>query len=143
VSAPVDPLATRLGIGWAFPVVPTQPRGALAEASGAELVRQSVRLILATEPGERIHRPAFGCGLRRFLMAPNTPGTRAAIAEVTTAALTSWEPRIQLQRVDVSPAEDPSVAVLTVSYVHVRDGSQGTVQLAVPVAGPSVPGGGR
>jgi phage baseplate assembly protein W len=142
VSAPADPLAARLGIGWAFPVAPTPPRGGLAGASGAALVRQSVRLILATEPGERVQRPGFGCGLRRFLMAPNTPATRAAIAEVTTAALTTWEPRIQLQRVDVSPAEDPSIAVLTVSYVHARDGSQGAVQVAVPVAGPVAPGGG-
>jgi phage baseplate assembly protein W len=139
VTAPSDPLAARLGIGWAFPVSPTRPRGALDRVSGAALVRQSVRLLLATEPGERVMRPDLGCGLQRFLMSPNTPATRAAIAEAATAALTTWEPRIELRGVDVSPADDPTVVLLTVSYVHARDGSQGLVQLAVPVS----PGGGR
>jgi len=130
-----DPLAARLGSGWAFPVYPAAAQGVLRTRTGAELVRQSVRLVLATEPGERIMRPAFGCGLRRFLMSPNTPGTRAAIAEAVTAALTIWEPRIVLRGVDVSAAEQPEVCVVTVSYVHARDGSTGVVRIGVPVGG--------
>jgi hypothetical protein len=40
--------------------------------SGPDKVRQAIWLILETEPGERLMRPAFGCGLRRYLMKPNT-----------------------------------------------------------------------
>lgn len=124
-----------MSTGWAFPVQPTSPLGAVPTCSGAALVRQAVRLVLVTEPGERIMRPSFGCGLRQFLMAPNTPGTRAAIAEAVTTALTTWESRISLRGVEVVAGEDPSVAVVTVSYVHNRDGSADVLRLGVAVGG--------
>lgn len=127
-----DALAARLGTGWGFPPVPSAT-GTMSYLSGAALVRQSIRLILATEPGERIMRPDFGCGLRQFLMAPNTPGTRAAIARVVQAALRRWETRIVVRSIEVTAADDPSIAWVTISYTHVRDSSPGTLGVRVPV----------
>ena len=60
--------------GWSVPLNPAFA-GGLAYAAGPEKVRQSIHLILDTEPGERIMRPDFGCGLRRYLMKPNTTAT--------------------------------------------------------------------
>ena len=53
-------------------------------------------------------RPDFGCGLRRYLMEPNNPTTRAAIARDVSASLDQWEPRIELDAVDVTTTDDPS-----------------------------------
>ncbi len=128
-----DLLAARLGTGWKFPPEPSTS-GTMDFLSGALLVRQSIRLILATEPGERIMRPDFGCGLRRFLMAPNTPGTRASIARAVAASLLQWEPRIVVLGIDVSPVDDdPAAAWVTIAYTHVRDGSTASVAVSVPV----------
>ena len=127
-----DALAARLGTGWRFPPEPSAA-GTMDFLAGAALVRQSIRLILATEPGERIMRPDFGCGLRRFLMAPNTPGTRAAIGRAVQDALRRWEPRIVVLGIDVGAGADPATAWVTVSYTHVRDASTATVGVAVPV----------
>ena len=127
-----DVLAARLGTGWRFPPGPSNG-GSMDFLAGAALVRQSIRLILATEPGERIMRPDFGCGLRRFLMAPNSPGTRASIGRAVQAALRQWEPRINVLGIDVSAGAEPSVAWVTISYTHVRDGSTDTVGVHVPV----------
>lgn len=69
-------------------------------------VRQSIRVILSTQPGELLMERDFGAGLERFLAEPNTLGTRAQMAAAIRAALERWEPRIQLDRVDV--AEDPA-----------------------------------
>ena len=66
-----------LGQGWRLPVLPGAPGHALAFAGGSEKVRQSIRVILETEPGERLMRPTFGCGLRRYLMKPNSVASRA------------------------------------------------------------------
>src|SRR2546430_1119066 len=89
-------------MGWAFP--PEAVTTSRFEwRSGAVLVRQSILIILDTEPGERVMRPDFGCGLRRYLMEPNTPATRAAIARDIEAALGIWEPRIVVGAVDVTP----------------------------------------
>lgn len=127
------PQGERFGRGWAFPVEPSPQRGAMDFTGGPDLVRQSIRIILVTEPGERLMRPDFGCGLRQFLTAPNTPGTRAAIARAVETSLSVWEPRITVRSVDVSPGTDPALAVVTVSYTHVRDGSADDLRIAVPV----------
>jgi uncharacterized protein len=121
--------ADRLRTGWAFPPLPDPLDHRLPWKSGASLVRQSIVLILDTEPGERVMRPEFGCGLRRFLMEPNTPATRAAIAREVDAALRSFEDRIELQTVEVTPTEDPATVLVTIAYVHVRDRSASRIEL--------------
>ena len=67
-------------------------------------------------------RPDFGCGLRRFLMKPNTTATRALIQREVERALANWEPRIRLESVGVTPGEDPALVLVTIAYVQVLDG---------------------
>jgi len=127
-AAGADPLGT----GWTFPLE-VGPDGAFQWLSGAALVRQSILIILDTEPGERVMRPDFGCGLRRYLMEPNTPATRAAIAGEIQAALRAWEQRIVVGTVDVVPTDDPSTVLVSITYTLTRDQSIDTVQVTVPV----------
>ena len=127
--------ADRLGTGVAFPFVPDPGTGSIMWSSGAALVRQSIRLILATQPTERVMRPTFGAGLRRYLMDPNTPAVRAQIALDVQAALQTWEPRITVTSVDVAPGEDPAETLVTVRYVHVRDLTPDSVTATVPASG--------
>jgi uncharacterized protein len=130
VTGPRD----RLGTGWAFPPAPDTSR-ALSFRAGPALVRQSILLILDTEPGERVMRPEFGCGLRRHLMEPNNPTTRAAIARDVDAALRTWEPRIDLGHVDVAATDDPATVLVSITYTHVRDQSPDGVQVSLTLAG--------
>jgi hypothetical protein len=110
-----------LGRGWAMPMFPTR-EGQLAYADGPEKVRQSIYIILDTEPGERIMRPSFGCGLRRYLMKPNNTATRALIQRDVESALASWEPRISVSNVNVEPGEDPALILIQIEYMHLRNG---------------------
>ncbi|MGC5075659.1 GPW/gp25 family protein [Agrococcus sp. DT81.2] len=88
---------------------------------GMDLIRQSVTTILDTEPGERIMLPGFGCGLRRYLMAPNNLTTRTAMAADIRSALETWEPRIQLSEVTVTEGEDPYLVWVDIAYVRRAD----------------------
>lgn len=117
----------RLGTGVAFPFAPAAVRGTIRLRSGAEKVRESIELILRTEPGERLMRPRFGCGLRRFLMEPNTVATRADIQRTVTSAIELYEPRINLDDVVVAAGDDPSLVTITIRYEHVRDGAEGVL----------------
>jgi phage baseplate assembly protein W len=118
-------LLQQLGRGWRYPVTPSG-RDLLYE-EGAEKVRQSIWIILDTEPGERAMRPTFGCGLRRYLMKPNTAATRALIQYDVDQALSTWEPRIQLTAVRVDPGDDPSLVLIKVDYTILRDGKPGNL----------------
>jgi hypothetical protein len=110
-----------LGRGPRFPLRPDPLTGRFEYVDGMEILRQSVAAILDTEPGERVMLPSFGCGLRRYLMQPNTLSTRTAMQEDISTALEQWEPRIRLARVAVTPGEDPSLVWIDIAYVRVAD----------------------
>lgn len=118
--------AARLGRGWRYPVLPGGGSDLLWE-EGAEKVRQAIWLILDTEPGERVMRPTFGCGLRRYLMKPNSAATRDLVRDDVAQALATWEPRIDVGSVSVDEGEDPALVLITIQYTHVRDGRPGNL----------------
>jgi phage baseplate assembly protein W len=109
-----------LGTGLRFPLRP-EKTGILPTVDGMDLVRQSIAMILDTEPGERIMLPEFGCGLRRYLMEPNSLTTRSAMERDITDALEKWEPRILLTNVAVTPGEEPSLVWIEIAYVRTAD----------------------
>lgn len=110
-----------IGAGLRFPIRADPLTGALPRVTGMDRIRQSIEQILDTEPGERIMLPEFGCGLRRYLMEPNTLTTRTAIARDIETALTRWEPRIQLTEVAVTAGEEPELAWVQISYRRLSD----------------------
>jgi phage baseplate assembly protein W len=65
-------------------------------------VRQAIRVILGTNPGERVMRPDFGAGLRTFVFEPVNPTTMARIQTRVEEALIDWEPRIDVAAVRVT-----------------------------------------
>jgi phage baseplate assembly protein W len=109
-----------LGTGFPFPWRPDD-EGRLTFVHGAQIVRQAIETILDTDPGERVMRPSFGCGLLRYLMAPNTPATRVLIGQDIEEALKDWEPRIRVTSVTVEPDDDPSLVWISISYADVMD----------------------
>lgn len=105
-----------LGTGWRFPVR-VNPRGGLSWSTGERDVEESIWIILSTGPGERQMRPRFGCGIHDYVFAPNEPATRGSIAHHVRAALTEWEPRIDLIDVRVDPSDDaPNRLLIHVDY---------------------------
>jgi Bacteriophage baseplate protein W len=105
-----------LGVGWRFPVKPVN--GRLQFASYEEDVEQAIQIILLSEPGERPMLPQFAGGLRRFVFEPNSPPTRFDIARRVREALIDWEPRIDVDRVEVTSDDvQPNLLLIHVDYV--------------------------
>lgn len=78
--------------------------GAVCMAAGAELVEQSIRLILGTARGERLMRPDFGCRIHDHVFGNADATTAAAISIEVDDALAVWEPRIEV--LDVTTTVD-------------------------------------
>jgi phage baseplate assembly protein W len=97
-----------LGQGWSFPAA-LDPRGEVVMAAHEEDVRQSIRIILATTPGERAMRPDFGCGLRALAFEPMSATTLTLAQHHVEQGLIEWEPRIDVLSVSANPdPDDPS-----------------------------------
>jgi phage baseplate assembly protein W len=89
-----------IGAGWAFPVH-TDATGSVALVTGEREVIESIRLILATAPGERPMRPEFGCAIHDLVFAPADAATAGQIAYEVRLSLERWEPRITVSDVVV------------------------------------------
>ncbi len=89
-----------IGAGWSFPAR-ADATGRVALSRDHHEIEESIRLILATSPGERPMRPEFGCAVHEHVFAPADATTAGAIAYAVRVALERWEPRIDLQDVVV------------------------------------------
>jgi len=111
-----DPKKAFLGVGLAFPPA-VDARGALALVAYEEDVRQSIQIILATNPGERVMRPEFGAGLRDFVFEPADLSTIQRLRTRVQESLIDWEPRIDVLAVDVT-LDPVTKNTLTISVTY-------------------------
>ncbi len=124
-------------VSWPLLPVP-DPQGYLHYPTLEESVRQSIRIILLTRPGERLMRPGFGAGLEDFLQQENDITTRRRIRERIREALLRWEPRLLLDGVEVRAAEDRAeTVVIEISYRLRRDNRPGRVGISMELQGTS------
>ena len=94
-------MATNAAVGWPLLPLPDE-NGKLNFPTLEASVRQSIQIILRTRPGEQLMRPEFGAGLENYLHEPNTLVTRRRIHDLLAESLASWEPRIVVDRINVS-----------------------------------------
>lgn len=95
-----------LGTGWTFPPTFNRYTGQVETISAEEDIRQSIQIILQTEPGERLMQPDFGCNLHQFLFGGFDRGTIASLKGIVADALLYHEPRIAVNRIDVDTREE-------------------------------------
>ena len=108
-----------LGRGLAFPLQ-VNARGEIALTDGDRDIEQSIRIILSTRPGERVMRPEFGCRAHDLLFEPRDVGTETLMKQYVIEALTRWEPRINVQGVDVFTDSEVDGAILAEVYYVVK-----------------------
>jgi phage baseplate assembly protein W len=106
-----------LGSGWSFP--PSFARGGadVHMVSGVADIEQSLGILLSTQRGERVMQEDFGCDLSEFLFGEISQGLIGRIRSFITDAVLHFEPRINLNSVDVSEsAAEAGLLVITLDY---------------------------
>lgn len=115
-------------LGW--PLLPVPENGTLSYPVLENSIKQYIRILLLTRPGEQLMRPAFGAGLSQFLHQPNTLETRRQIQNSVFKTLSDWEKRIVVIRVEVWDDEDTPEAVrIEIVYRIKRTGEQLTTMV--------------
>jgi Bacteriophage baseplate protein W len=98
-------------------------QGRTATANENDHIREMIEQVLFTNPGERVNRPDFGCGLKRLLFMPNSQPLAAATQLLVKSALQKWlENEIQVEKVEVD-AQD-SQLIVQVTYSNRTDGQR-------------------
>ena len=92
-----------LGVGWGFPpqfqrqVDQTEVKMVAED----EDIRESLMILLSTRPGERIMQPGYGCGLHSMVFETVNESTVTEIRDLIERAILFYEPRIDLQGIEV------------------------------------------
>ncbi|MGQ7846055.1 GPW/gp25 family protein [Granulosicoccus sp. 3-233] len=106
-----------LGTGWSFPVS-FSPRGrAVAMVSEEEDIREALRILFSTEPGERVMRPSYGGGLRAMVFEHIGQATVTEIRDRIERAVLFFEPRIDLEGVEIV-VEDALAGIIEVTLSY-------------------------
>src|SRR3954470_11526512 len=105
-----------IGAGIAFPMR-IAPSGGMALVTREREIEEAIRLVLGTSQGERPMRPEFGSRIAEYVFGPANASTAGQLAYEVRVALERWEPRIDVEDVEVSfDHADAGVLYLDIRY---------------------------
>jgi uncharacterized protein len=119
-----------IGQGLSFPLK-TTASGSIALVSADQELKESIRLILGTAYGERPMRPEFGCGIHDLVFAPANSTTAGQAAYEVRRSLSRWEPRIDVEEVNVS-FDEQNTALMYVGVLYKVKGGNDPRNLVFP-----------
>ena len=86
-------------------------------------IRDMIHQVLFTNPGERVNRPDFGCGLLQLVFMPNSDALATATQFTVQGALQRWlNDVIQVEQVAIK--NDEERLEVTVVYVNRETGGR-------------------
>jgi phage baseplate assembly protein W len=94
-----------LGTGWSFPPTFDKASRSVELVSAEDDIWQSLYILLSTSLGERVMQPTYGCNLTELLFETLSPNVASNIKELIRTAILYHEPRIRLNRLDLSLSE--------------------------------------
>lgn len=104
-------------------------RGRSSEVAGDDHIRDLIEQVLFTQPGERLNRPDFGCGLIQLAFAPNSDALAAAVQMTVQGALQQWLGElIEVEAVAVE--SDDARLNVSVQYLVRRDNQRQLAQFS-------------
>jgi Bacteriophage baseplate protein W len=108
-------------------------RGRSAETAEDDHIRDMIFQVLFTNPGERVNRPDFGCGVKQLVFMPNSDALATATQFLVQGSLQRWlDSVIQVESVDVEAVE----AELRVTVVYSKRSGGGPRRDVFTPAGP-------
>jgi uncharacterized protein len=112
-----------LGSGWSYPVATDPLSSDVSQSRYERDIREAIRIILETAPGERVMRPRFGCGIHDLVFAEISATTLFAVEAAVREALTTYEARIELLNVAVDAMQALSgLLIVNIDYrVHLTN----------------------
>lgn len=106
-----------LGTGWGFPPTFNKSSASVEMLKEVEDIESSLTIILGTKPGERTMHPDFGCNLENLLFESLTTTLKTYMTDIIKTAILKYEPRVILNKVELSESEElDGVVLITLIY---------------------------
>ena len=79
-------------------------------------IKQAVKNIILTSPGEKPFQPLVGSSVNRLLFEPLDAFTADAVAEEIRTTINQYEPRVKLTKVNVTPIIEGNKLNVSLEY---------------------------
>lgn len=94
-----------LGKGWGFPPEFYRRDKAVRIVGEEDDIREALKILFSTVPGERVMHPTFGCGLKSMVFEVLNESTVTQMKDLIERAVLFFEHRIDLEYIDVRVAD--------------------------------------
>lgn len=91
-----------LGKGWSFPPAFNRSLQTVEMTEKNEDIERSLQILLTTTVGERVMQPKYGCNMEELLFEPLDTTTKSLIKDKIKVAILYFEPRIDVQRIEIN-----------------------------------------
>ncbi len=123
-------------IGVRLPLVYDQGDGFVMNKTLKRSINQNLKMLILTNPGEKVMDPNFGVGMRKFLFEQNNPATHSTIRAKIIRQVLEYLPFIDIQDIEFSSENnDASIKsnalMVTIKFIIAPLGIVSTAQITV------------
>lgn len=116
-----------LGQGWSFPPTFTKGTNTVNLVKAEEDIKQSLMILLSTTLGERVMRADYGADLHQQIFEPMDAAFKPYVTDIIRTAIILYEPRINLDSVDVFIDQLEGRVELTVNYTIISNNTRSNI----------------
>jgi phage baseplate assembly protein W len=114
-----------LGSGWSFPPEFNSPGQGISLVDGELDIKQSLHILLSTNPGERVMKPEYGCGIKAMVFDEINLSIITKMKTIITKSVLFFEPRINLRSVDIQTKDSlEGTLYITLDYTVITTNSR-------------------
>lgn len=107
-----------LGRGWSFPPEFVKGQKGVRMISDEEDIKSSLHILLTTRLGERVLLPEYGCNLEELLFENLNRTLITYVVELIKTAILYHEPRIDVQKIDISQTNEiEGKLIIVIDYI--------------------------
>lgn len=99
----------------------------------ASSINRSIALIILTAKGECFLNPEFGSDIRKYLFEYITDTTKELIIDEIMNSVSMWEPRIILERNNITIEQDDMTLKIHISYTLTNSNIMGNTDVYTPI----------
>ena len=99
------------GIGAKLPLNLDTQDGIGLTKTLKETIRQNLKMLVLTNPGERLMIPEYGIGIRNFLFEQNSAQTKAHLTDRVLNQVATYMPFIEIENILFSNVEENDNAI--------------------------------
>lgn len=100
-----------------------------------DAIRNSIRNIFTTKPGQKLLTPNFGSSLEKYLFEPITDIMAKIIGNEILNQIETFEPRIEVLNVNVAPQSEFNQYNIQIVYTFLELKTQNTLSIIAQLGG--------